>query len=389
VKKRYKALILLAIVFVVIPTMLWLAWNLTEPKQVDVFIMDKTSYSKKTINQRAINWVLTHRKYVNSDGKLYDPAKDYFGFYPIDINVFETKDLKDLSSYEVEELSHNYDIAYYSDSYGIFSDIWPIEDPENFPAEMIYGGLDSNDFLFLEKMMKNNGLVIAELLFTSLTTRTNYRDLAEDLFELEWQGWTGKFFHQFDIRKENAVPPWVITLYERQYNEKWDFRNMGVVLVHEDETIVILEYPTHIKTPQPRIKSSSEKRRDFGMSDNIPFPGWLEITFPMNPEKQTISWFDLDPTPAGLELLNKHQIPSRFPAVIEVSGRKNILYLTGDFSYSNVPRRFVRMKGSRFVELFLADLNDVTDRKAFFFGYYLPVFSSILKNHYNSQENNN
>jgi hypothetical protein len=154
---------------------------------------------------------------------------------------------------------------------------------------------------------------------------------------------------------------------------------MGVVMVHEDETIVILEYPTHINKPQPYIKTSSENRRKYGVSDNIPFPGWFEVTQPSSPQGQIISWIELNPTQEGLAILNRYNAPSRFPAVIEFKGDKNLIYLTGDYSYSNVSRRFVRMKGSRFIELFLGDLNDVTDRHAFFFGYYLPMFSTILK----------
>ena len=382
-KKRYKALILLGIIFIGIPILLWLSWLLSPPRPISVFIMDKTSYSSQRIKHRAINWVMTYRKFTRIDNKLYNPATDYYGFFPLGINQYEINDLTELSPDEIKSLASQYHVAYYADSYGIFSDIWPVEDPEEFPAELIYGGLHANDFLFMENMINQKNLLIAELVFTSLSTRTLYREKAEELLKLRWQGWTGKFYHQFDITKESAVPPWVITLYENQYQRKWDFKNMGIVLVHEDETIVILEYPHHIQKPQPHIKTDLAQRRRFGVNNNIPYPGWFEITFPQdNLQEQTISWFDLNPTKEGLAILQKHNISAKFPAVIEFRDSKgNIIYLPGDYSYAPVSRRFIRMKGSKYIELFLSDLNDVTDRKAFFFGYYLPMFTKLFKDH--------
>jgi hypothetical protein len=379
VKKRHKALIILAVIFVGIPAILWLSWTLSTPRPISVLIMDKTSYSPQKANQRAINWVLTHRKYVKPDGKLYDPVKDYYGFFAQGVNLYEIRDLSKMSRRDIQQLANQHNVTYYADSYGIYTDIWPELAPENFPAEFIYGGLDEKDFFFLEDMINKNSLVIAEFLFTSAITRDQFREKAESMFNLSWKGWTGKFFPQFDLSKENRVSQWAVDMYESQYGRKWDFTNTGVVLVHEDERIVVLEYPRHLNKQQPHIVTEKEPRREFGVSNNIPYPGWFEITFPTQNDQRIISWFELDLTEAGKALLKEFDIPAKFPAVIEESNNKSIIYLAGDFSYTPIPKRFVRMKGARYFELFLSDLNDATNKSAFFFGYYLPLFTNVLK----------
>jgi hypothetical protein len=378
VKKRYLGLIFLGVVFIVLPFILWMSWVFSEPKQVSIFIMDKTSYSPTLVKNRALNWVLTHRKIAKNDRTLYDPMIDYYGFFPQNNNQYNIHDLTQLSQLQIRKMAKEYSVAYFADSYGIFSDIWPMEDAGNFPAQMIYGGLNTSDFYFLRQMIRNKNLVIAELLFTSEVTRANHKKDVEELLGLQWMGWTGKFFPEFDNSEYQSMPPWVISLYEQQYGKKWDFKNMGVVLVHEDQTIVVLEYPRHLKKPVPNIKSTKPVRDHYKTDDNIPYPGWFEITYSANDEAQMLAWFDLNPTNEGLAILQEHQIPVRFPALIRDMER-NLIYMTADFSISPVSRRLVRMKGSRYVELLVADLNNVSDKKAFFFGFYLPFMTQVLK----------
>ncbi|TVQ89568.1 MAG: hypothetical protein EA393_06930 [Bacteroidetes bacterium] len=377
-KTRHKALLIIFSIIIGIPLMLWLAWLLTTPKPISVFIMDKTSYSVERAQNRAINWVLTHYRFVKPNGSIYDPVNDYYGFFPGDAGNYNTNDLRGLNSTDIQRLAINYHMAYFTDSYGVYTDVWPEENPEVSVVENIYGGLHDEDLLFLQHMIDKDRLVIVEFIFMAPPTKKSQRHEAEKLLGMQWQGWTGKFFHTFNPREEKSVPPWTPVLYEKQNGRKWSENGQGTIMVHEDETLVVLEYPRHLNTPHPHIMTDRKYRRKYGVSNRIPYPGWFDISLPKNDNMEVISWFEFDLTSEGRALLRKFDLPERYPAVIKHKGSNNVYYFAADFGYSPLKQRFVRFKGSRFAELFLADLTDPTDKSGFFYAYYLPLMKNIM-----------
>ena len=246
----------------------------------------------------------------------------------------------------------------------------------------IYGGLHEEDLLFLDHMMKRDRLVITEFSFMGPPTHKDLQKKAEQLMGLEWQGWTGKFFHTFDPAQERSVPPWVPILYKNQNGNPWPRQHQGIIFVHEDETLVVLEYPTHINTPYPLVMTDRQQRRKFGVSNRIPYPGWFDVTLANCDDKTVLSWFELNLTPEGRVLMQSHGIPTRFPAVIKQKHTNRMYYFAGDFGYSPLKHRFVKFKGSRFAELFFSDLTDPTDKNGFFYTYYLPLMNNIIRDYH-------
>jgi hypothetical protein len=382
VKKRHKALLVILFFIVGVPFILWLSWLLTTPRPVSVFIMDKSSYSKERINNRALNWVLKHYRFVKPNGKDYDSGLDYYGFFPGEKGNFTIRDLAKLSTVEMQQLAMQYNVAYYVDSYGVYSDEWPIGNMDTLAVSKIYGGLDWEDLLFLEYMLDLDRMVIAEFIFLAPPTQEAQRKKAEEILGVKWQGWTGRFFHTLDPDAPgHIIPSWILTLYQQQYGQSWPYKNAGIILVNHDETLVVLEKANQLRNPLLMIHTDTENQRKYGMSDNIHFSGWFDITFPSSTSSSVLSWYELDLTEQGKELLKKHNIPARFPAVIQNNKAGQVFYLAGDFGYSPIKKRFVRFKGARFAELFLADLNDPTDKSGFFLAYYLPMMKKILRDY--------
>jgi len=382
VKKRHKALLMIGFLVFGVPLILWLSWLLTTPQPVSLFLMDKTSYTRDMVNRRAVNWVLKHHRFVKPNGKDYNPLLDYYGFFPVDKSNYTIRDLSKLSPLEIQRLALQYDVAYYVDSYGVFSDMWPEENLDTSPAKMLYGGLDRQDLLFLEYMLRLNRLVIAEFVFMAPPTAPAIRLRAEELLGVKWQNWTGRYFHTLDPgAPDKNMPDWIPSLYERKYGEKWPYTKAGIVLIHSNETIVVLEKNTHLKDPRCLLLTEETERRKYGMSDKINYPGWFEITLPTSPTAEVVTWFGMDVTDEGKQLLSQYDLSDRFPAVIRDMGANKMFYFAGDFGNTSVKRRFVRFKGSRYAELFLADLNDPTDNSSFFLAYYLPLFKNILRNY--------
>lgn len=342
--------------------------------------MDKTSYSEEKAKSRAIHWVLRHYKFVKPSGERYDPMKDYYGFFPRSGNSYTIRDLSGKSASDVDKLSTRYHIAYYFDSYGVFSNMWPEDDPDKTPAKKLYGGLDWQDLRFIERMLERNHLVIAEFVFVAPPTDSSRRAKAEELLGMKWSGWTGRFFHDLDVNSPNRIlPGWIPSLYEKNNETSWPYTNAGIILVDEKETLLVLEYPDHLATPYPVIMSEAGTRKTFGVSNNIRYPSWFDITFPASRYSEAISWYHLDVTAEGAAILEAHDLPARFPAVIRgTQEQQNAFYFAGDFGHTPTKSRFVRFKGARYAELFLSDLNDPTDKSGFFYGYYLPMMKTIL-----------
>jgi hypothetical protein len=382
VKKRHKVLFIILSIVIGVPLIMWLSWFLTTPKPISIFIMDKTSYSTERASNRALNWMLTHYSFVKTDGKKYDPVQDYYGFFPLTNEQYKINDLQGLSDYQLARLAVDYHVAYFTDNYGVYSDSWPEEKPGTFPVTKIYGGLHEEDLNFLDHMVQRDKLVITEFSFMGPTEDKDLKDRAEQLMGLKWQGWTGKFFHTFDPAQEKSVPPWVPVLYKNQNGNPWPRQQLGIIFVHEDETLVVLEYPKHINTPYPLVMTDRKQRREFGVSNRIPYPGWFDVTMAMSDDKTVISWFELNLTPEGRVLLQSHGIPARFPAVISQKDSNRMYYFAGDFGYSPLKHRFVKFKGSRFAELFFSDLTDPTDKNGFFFTYYLPLMKNIIQDYH-------
>lgn len=343
--------------------------------------MDKSSYSAAKANTRAVNWVLNHYRFVKTDGKRYNPVEDYFGFIPQNDGGYNINDLQGKSDYDLEKLSVNYHAAYFTDNYGVYSDSWPEEKPGEFPVTRIYGGIHQEDLTFLEHMIQRNKLVISEFSFMG---PEHFKEQAEQIMGIEWQGWTGKFFHTFNPSEEKSVPPWVPVLYKNQNGNPWPTDHQGIIFVNNEEKLVVVEYPKHLRKPYPVIMTERPYRRKYGVSNRIPYPGWFDVTLPANGKKEILSWFDLDLTAEGRILLESHGIPTRFPAVILQNQEANMYYFSGDFGYSPLKYRFVNFKGSRYAELFLSDLNDPTNKSGFFYAYYLPLMKNILRDYHDN-----
>lgn len=390
-KKRHKYLAIILIITLGAPVFLHLWWKFSPDRPLSVFIMDKSAATQEMAKNRSLSWLLNHYKFVKNDFTAYDPLRDYFGFFALSDSRYEIRDLNNKTRTDIEKLADQYDMAYFTNSYGVYgSDFYTKnKNNENIQNEigMLYGGLSDHDLVFIEYMMEKNKPVIAEYVFFAPPTKPAQRRKAESLFNIQWKGWSGKFYQNFDPSKDHSVPSWIIKLYEEQYNKQWSYKNFGIILLGEKGEMVVLEYPDHLKTPTALVVTEKEYRKKYGMSNHIQYPGWFDLVKPSHSEKKIISWFELDVTAGGKEILKKYDLPSRFPAVIADRNEPRTIYLAGDFGHTNLSQRFLQIKGARFHELFFADLNDYTDKKGVYFAYYLPFMNTILTDHYQEIKN--
>lgn len=344
--------------------------------------MDKTVLTTYVPEHRAFDWVLSHQKYLKPDGDFYSPQRDYFGFFPLKNDSFRINDLSKLTERQIDSLSNSFDMTYFTDTYGIYYNDWYYKRDQTEHSEKVYGGLDKNDVLFLKKMKEKKKLILAEFNFFAAPTSATERIEAENLLGLKWSGWTGRYFEQLDTLKNPELPKWVVRLYKEQHQNKWPFTKPGIVFVHSDETIAILEKKTDLKHEVPHVKSFNYGVKKFNIPKEIRYPYWFDITLSTDTNNRVLSYFELFTNERGDSILQHHNIPKIFPAVFENIKESPYYYFCGDFTDSPIHKTFDKLIGIQYFKMFVLNEYDLNDRTPFFWRYYLPMTTKILDDYF-------
>lgn len=368
--------------FLFLPLILWLLWVFKPSHKANILIMDKTVLTQNGLEHCAFNWVLAHNKYVKPNGQFYSVSSDYYGFFPLEKNLYQINDFSKLTEEQIDSLSNIFDMAYYTDTYGIYYNEWHRDKNLTKHSEKVYGGLDKNDVLFLKKMKEKRKLILAEFNFFATPTSSSVKAEIETLLGLKWGGWTGRYFDQLDTIKNPELPKWVVRLYKEQHQNKWPFTKPGIVFIHANETIVILEKETDLNFEVPKVKSFNYGVKKFNIPKEIQYPYWFEITLSSDTNNKVISYYEVLTNERGDSILQHHNIPKIFPATFENIKNSPYYYFCGDFTDSPIDKTTYKLIGIKYFKMFVLNEHDLNDRAAFFWLYYLPMTTNILDTYY-------
>ncbi len=383
-KATKRKVIILTIFYLIIltPLILWIFWLLTPKKEISILIYDKTVLKKEGVEHRGFNWILKNFRYVKNDRNFYNISEDYLGFFPLENEKFYVKDLSNYNENDIEKLSQKYDMTYFTDMYGIYREEWSRQTEYTEHSPKIYGGMDYNDYLFLKKMKEKQKLIISEFNFIHNPTPYNIRRNVEDLFGFRWTGWTARYFDSFDTIKNEELPKWVIRLYRQQHNNTWPFTKDGIVFVHENSTICILENETDLKYPVPIIKTNDYGTNKYNIPEEINYPFWIDITFSNNDINKTISTYNIYPNNRGDSILRRYNIPIVFPAFFEHEGDYRFYYFAGDFVDSDIKFGFVYFKWADKFQKYFYSESKLNARVYFNWNYYVPIVKKVMNDYY-------
>jgi hypothetical protein len=381
----YKRKIVIYVIFytiILLPLILWLFWLFTPRKELKVLIYDKTVLKPKGVEHRGFNWILKNFKYVKEDRKFYRVDKDYVGFFPKKDEKYEIHDLCLYKEEEIDKLASYYDMTYYTDMYGIYREEWNLQQEYTEHSPKIYGGMCYNDYLFLKKLKEKGKLIIGEFNFIHHPTPYYIRRNVEELLGFKWTGWTARYFDSFDTIKNLELPKWVVRLYRQQNNNTWPFTKDGIVFVHENSTICIVENETHLDYPLPVIKTTEYGMNKYKIPEEINYPFWIDITFPTE-VNTTIASYNIYPNEKGDSILKRFGIPLVFPAFFEHEGNYKFYYFAGDFVDSDIKFGFIYFKWADFIQKYIYNKKKLNQRYYFNWNYYTPIVKKILKDYYN------
>lgn len=358
---------------------MWFVWFLSPNTTLVAAIIDKTVLNSNGQEHISLHWVLNQEKFTKTSTKPYKITEDYFGFFPLENEKFQVKGLERFSSVQLEKLSEDADLVYFTDTYGIYNNEWFTQRNGNERSGMLYGGLSTNDIGFLKLMKAKHKLIIAEFNTIGSPTTLYNRKLFEKMFKMKWTGWTARYFEILDPKKNKDLPSWLIKNYEKSHNEKWPFKNSGIAFVNDNNQVVILEKGTHLIDPLPYIITEESGTETYSLPERIKYPFWFDVIISLPDANETISSFEINATSEGLKEMKKFGIPGKFPAVIKSKGEDySFYYFAGDFSDNPVNLTSSYFKGIGFFQGMFYNERVALERKSFFWKFYRPLLSNIL-----------
>lgn len=345
-----------------------------------VAIIDKTVLTSDGQEHISLTWILNHERLTKTSKKRYSISHDYFGFFPQDHEKFRLKGLERFSTSQLEQLSDDADLTYFTDTYGIYKKEWYNEHNNERSSGILYGGLSSKDLDYLALMKAKRKLIITEFNTIGSPTTAENRNRFEKMFGLHWTGWTARYFDSLDTLKNTELPKWLINNYKHANANKWAFKRAGIAFVSEQDQVVILEDTTHLTNDIPMIVSSKYGVEKYGLPEKIKYPFWFDVIVPDHQSVQNVSNFEISTNAKGKAELKKYGIPFSFPAVLEHKGNDyGFYYFSGDFCDNPISMTTSYFKGIELFKFFLYDTEDSMERKSFFWNFYRPLITKILK----------
>lgn len=372
------------LVFVLLfPVFMFLAWLFTGKRKLVLAIVDKTVLNKKEQEHLSLNWVLNQEKFTKNKTDLYNLEKDYYGFFPLEEKKFQLKGLERFTNSRLEQLSQDVNLAYLTDTYGIYKNEWYHEGDDKNRSGMVYGGMSVQDLYFIKQMQTKHKLIITEFNCLASPTDPGVRSGFEKAFGIKWTKWIGRYFDSFDTTKNKELPQWLVNNYKNRHNGQWPFTKSGIAFVNANDQIVILENKIHLRQDVPQIVSGEEGQKHYRLPASIPYSFWFDVIIPDTSYNHMISRFEIDVTDAGKKILSLHGLPVSFPAItVHINKDYRFFYFSADFSDNPISLRSSYFKGVPYLKSFMYNKRNVLDRNSFFWNLYQPLVTTILNDYY-------
>ncbi len=379
-KKTLIIVFIILAVLLVLPGINLIRWYFKDKKPMDIILVDMTVPNLERDHHKSFNWILLYDRYVKkSDNSSYSYTNDYFGFVPKRPLKEKQWERHEYHLTDVISLAEKNDAVYFADTYGVFFNDWYEGLNKSRRSRKLYGGLNNNDFLLIKEMKDRNKLIILEYNTLDYPTAQFESVRTQEKLGISASGWTGKFFSSLDTTSKD-FPIWMTTMYRKEYNKPWTFKNAGVVILNEKD-IIVLENGKQLKNPIPHILTAPASASMYGLPESVAFDKWFDIIDPLQTE--VVSRFSLETTSLGDTLLAANGLSNSFPAVVRDSVSRRVYYFAGDFATSQVPYFTAKFGGMNlFKGLLFSDKSD--DPNRFFWLYYKPLITGILDEYYSS-----
>lgn len=367
------------LLFVVgLPMLSYGVWFFLPGSNIEVLVIDKTVPDDTHQEHAGLFWTLNHLKFKKSTGDFYDLEKDYLGYFPGETRASGTvKDLRGISEGEIRSLAKKHDLIYLADSYGVYEGDFSNNQDVQL-TKKIYGGLDYSEIQLIRMAKEEGKVIVAEYNSMASPTPKPIRTEFENLMGIKWTGWIGRYFDDLDTMINTEIPRWMIRQYQRQH-ESWNLSGPGLIFIKESGEIEAFLHTQDYQNKIPLVRTQQINKHGYNLPEVVPYPDWFDVVM-IERDYQVVSYYDINPTIDGLKRLRSMGLPRFFPAaVVRKTGDATQYYFAGD--YSDIRGEFGSPYFYGLPTLWrgLYAASDYSDRQGFFWNYYHPLVSQILR----------
>ncbi|QNR22828.1 SPOR domain-containing protein [Croceimicrobium hydrocarbonivorans] len=366
---------------ILIPFWSFLVWFFYPKTELPGLILDKTVLESSGVEHRSFNWITTNRKFVKPDGSQYEISEDYYGFFPVNRPEYVVKDLTVFNNADLDSMARDMEYVYYTDAYGVYTNEWVYGRDINERSRLVYGGLSEQSYKLFEKMFRNRKLTLTEFNNLASPTPLQLRFKMQRLLELDFTGWTGRYYHSLDTLLNPDIPGWMRRLHRYYYKKPFDYPDIpGMVFVHETERIFVLQMDKDVEHELPIINTGEYLIDQYNLPEFIRYPYWFDVCFAKD-TNDVFSTYKIHTTERGDSIMASHHLPNEFPAIIGDHQEHLRWYFCGDWADSPTPFGLSYFKGVQFMRKFFYNNRDDLDRKKFFWEYYEPLVSGLFNDY--------
>lgn len=358
----------------------WIHWANQPVWPLRLQILDKSVPDRSFREHAALIWSLNHLKILHPQGRAWDKERDYRGYTPYEPATRKPGEGLPLRA---EDL-HGRHLLFLADTYGVYSQDEAEARHEKAPdySRRIFGGLDAGEVTLIEQFLASGQALIAEFNTFASPTQKPERIRLQQLLGLRWTEWSGRFFSELSHPIE--IPAWARRNWKKQTGQEWAFQGPGLLFVHENGRVAVLQEKQEIHPEGLRIFRTSSHPFMKGFGDGIPFHYWFDIVQPAV-GSQVLAEYRLDLTDRGAQILNREGIPHHFPALILREQPSLRLYLAGDASDNALDLGNFRWSGRQTWFWYWPWDNPTPEQVDFFWRGYLPLMRHVftyLSKHY-------
>ncbi|MCW3794630.1 hypothetical protein OM416_23820 [Paenibacillus sp. LS1] len=340
----------------------WIMWQSQAPVPLNIMIIDKSRPDESHQGHKGLVWLLNQQKIVQQTGEHYSYEEDYYGYDLQD----GLPQMKRLLPDEVTDT----DLIYLTANRSSLS-----AHKNERKQDGVYEGLTIYDVQKIREAAYKGVTIVAEYSALANTASKMTREQLYPILGVNSSGWQGKSVSNLQSIEE--VPRWVRANYEQREKKKWPYHGAGMLLVHVDGQVMVLEKGPDVKTGNLQIAFTPEGRDWSGITQDIHYSGWFDIIVPQ--EKNSIlAWYKTDLTETGEQKLVDVGIPAEFAALVRYDDYNRSYYMAGSFGEMKHYSFWRRIRGWEVVRSKLTpDQKEIPDM--FYWKVYVPVMKHILE----------
>jgi len=340
----------------------WIMWQSQAPVPLNIMIIDKSRPDQSYQGHKGLVWLLNQQKIVQQTGEHYSYEEDYYGY---DLQDGLPR-MKRLLPDEVTDT----DLIYLTANRSSLS-----AHKNERKQDGIYEGLTIYDVQKIREAAYKGVTIVAEYSALANTASKMTREQLYPILGVNSSGWQGKSVSNLQSIEE--VPRWIRTNYEQREKKKWPYRGAGMLLIHMDGQVMMLEKGPDVKTGNTQVAFTPAGSDWSGITQDIHYSGWFDIIVPQ--EKNSIlAWYRTDLTETGEQKLVAAGIPTEFAALVRYDDYNRSYYMAGSFGEMKHYSFWRRIRGWEVVRSKLTpDQKEIPDM--FYWKVYVPVMKHILE----------